>query len=82
MKFTQPVLVQKLEDEYIEEFSGRASVTPSVAGQLLVKRDDSRIMSMEKTTRYRPATATLMYIMQYSRPEIYNTRHRQTIYMK
>ena len=32
VKFTQPVLVQKLQYEYIEELGGRALMTPAVAG--------------------------------------------------
>ena len=38
VKFTQPVLVQKLEDGYNLP-SGKASKTPAVAGQTLVKGD-------------------------------------------
>ena len=60
VKFTQPVLVQKLQDEYIEELSGRALMTPAVAGQILVKEDGSGTISEEKATRYWSATATLM----------------------
>ena len=45
VKFTQPVLVQKLQDEYIDELGGRASMTPAVAGQILVKGDGSGTIS-------------------------------------
>ena len=81
-KFTQPVLVQKLEDEYIEELSGRASMTPAVAGQILVKGDGSGTISEEKATRYWSATTTLMNIIQYLRPEIYNATRGQSRHMK
>ena len=60
VKFTQPVLIQKLADEYIEDISGKASLVPAVAGQILVKGDGSGGISKEKATRYRSATATLM----------------------
>ena len=74
--------MQKLQDEYIEELGGRTLMAPAVAGQILVKGDGSGIISEEKATTYRSATATLMYIMQYSRPEIYNATRGQLRHMK
>ena len=82
VKFTQPVLVQKLKDEYIVDINGRSSMVPAVAGQILVKGDGSGGISEEKATKYRSATATLMYIMQWSRPDIYNATRGQSRHMK
>ena len=76
-KFTQPVLVQKLEDEYLENNDGKAPKTPAVAGQIMVKGDVSRTMDEKETAVYRSATETCMCIMRWSRPDIYNvTRGR------
>ncbi len=41
-----------------------------MAGQVLVKGDGSG--TLERATKYRSGTATCMYMMQWSRPEIYN----------
>ena len=77
VKFTQPMHVQKLEDNYPESMGGKAPKTPAVAGQILVKGDGSGTMEDSKTTVYRSATAAYMYIMQWSRPDIYNATHGQ-----
>ena len=82
VKFTQPVLVQKLKDEYIVDINGRSSMVPAVAGQILVKGDGSGGISEEKATKYRSATATCMYIMQWSRPDIFNATRGQSRHMK
>ena len=72
MKFTQPVLVQKLEDEYNLP-SGKASKTPAVAGQTLVKGDGSGTVGDHEAVEYRSGTATTcMLVMQWLRPDIYN----------
>ena len=70
--FTQPVIVQKLKDEYITE-GGRASKTPAVAGQVLVRGDGSGTVEDKDATVYRLGTATYMYVMQWPRPDIYNS---------
>ena len=71
VKFTQPVLIQKLEDEY-ELTGGSASRLPAMAGQVLIKGDGTGIVDREWVKRYRSATATCMFIMQWSRPDVYN----------
>mmetsp|Transcript_12683 Transcript_12683/g.27423 ORF Transcript_12683/g.27423 Transcript_12683/m.27423 type:complete len:222 (-) Transcript_12683:2590-3255(-) len=71
VKFTQPVLLQKLEDDYNLP-SGRAPKTPAVAGQVLVKGDGSGMVGAKDVTIYRSGTATIMYMMQWSGPEVYN----------
>jgi hypothetical protein len=68
-KFTQPVLIKKLTDEY-EVPDGPVSKTPAVAGQVLVKGDDDP--ETQDTKMYQPATATCMFMMQWSRPDIFN----------
>jgi hypothetical protein len=70
VKFTQPVLIKKLTDEY-KVPDGPVSKTPAVAGQVLVKGDDDGTTTQD-TTMYRSATATCMFMMQWSRPDIFN----------
>ena len=65
MKFIQPVLVQKLKDDYLESMEGKAPKTPAVAGQILVKGDVSDITEDSEATVYRSAIATCMYVMQW-----------------
>ena len=52
VKFTQPVLVQKLEDEY-DLPSGRAPKTPAFAGQVLVEGDGSGMVGAKDATIFR-----------------------------
>jgi hypothetical protein len=72
IKFTQPVLIQKLKDEFDLPDGGTPPRTPAVAGQVLVKGDGSGTLDGLESTKYRSGTATCMFIMQWSRPEIYN----------
>ena len=65
VKFTQPVLVQKLKDEYLESMGRRAPKTPAVAGQILVKGDGSGTIEDSEATVYRLATTTCMYVIQW-----------------
>jgi hypothetical protein len=70
IKFTQPVLVKKLKDEYnVPE--GPVSKTPAVAGQVLIKGDDAGTEPND-AKMYRSATATCMFMMQWSCPDIFN----------
>jgi hypothetical protein len=71
IKFTQPVLIQKITDEY-KVPDGHASKTPAVAGQVLVKGDGDGTVSDEQARMYRSAVATCMFMMQWSRPDIFN----------
>ena len=68
----QPVLVQKLEDEYLENNGEKALKTSAVAGQILVKGDGSGTTEEREFTLYQSANATCMYIMQWSRRDIHN----------
>ena len=72
VKFTQPVLVQKLKDEFDLPAGGAAPKTPAVAGQVLIKGDGSGTLGGQRATKYRSGTAVLMFMEQWSRPDIYN----------
>ena len=80
VKFTQPVLIQKLEDEY-ELTGGSTPRLPAIAGQVLIKGNGTGIVDGEHVKRYRSATATCMFIMQWSRPDIYNAVRSLSRYM-
>ena len=71
VKFTQPVLVQKLEDEF-DLPSGKAPKTPATAGQVLVRGDGSGAIDGKESTKYRSGTALCMFMMQWSKTDIYN----------
>jgi len=71
IKFTQPVLIQKLSDEY-KVPEGPASNMLAVAGQVLVKGDGDGTVSNEKVKMYRSTVATCMFMMQWSNPDIFN----------
>ena len=66
------MLVQKLVDEYHVEVGAKPPTTPSNAGLVLVKGDGSRPLDEKATTEYQSAMATCMYMMRWSRPDIYN----------
>ena len=72
VKFTQPVMVKKLGEVYDELPKGRAMRTPAVAGQVLRQGDGSGAIVGRDVTKYRSATAMCMFMMQWSRPEIFN----------
>eukprot|EP00956_Cyclotella_meneghiniana_P014849 scaffold22402_cov46-Cyclotella_meneghiniana.AAC.1 len=81
MKVTQPVLVQKLKDAVGE--SSRKYKTPAMAGLELVRGDDSgAIVDHKQIFQYRSLTAVNMYVMQWSRPEIYNATRGQSRMMQ
>ncbi|KAL7527057.1 hypothetical protein ACHAWF_002020, partial [Thalassiosira exigua] len=71
VKFTQPVLVQKLRDEFNIP-SGAPPKTPAPPGSVLLKGDGSNTLVGKDIKEYRSGTAVLMYMEQWSRPEIYN----------
>ena len=70
IKFTQPVLIQKLNEEYTVP-DGPVSKTPAVAGQVLVKGDGEGTVSLEQSKMYQSATATYMFLMQWYRALIF-----------
>ena len=80
VKFTQPVLINKLCDEY-KVPEGPVSKTPAVPGQVLVKGDDDGTVSAETLKMYWSMTATCMFMMQWSRPDIFNAVRRLARHM-
>eukprot|EP01082_Thalassiosira_pseudonana_P000277 g29.t1 g29 contig1:64548-67487(+) len=71
VKITQPVLIQKLEDEF-DVSTGKAPGTPARPGEVLSKLHGGELLTSAAATNYRSGTATLMFIMQWSRPDIFN----------
>ena len=77
VKFTQPVLMQKLKDEHLESMEGKAHKIPALAGQIMVKGDGSGTMEDREATVYRSGTTNCMYTVQWSRLDIYNVTRGQ-----
>lgn len=84
VKFTQPVLMEKLKEANAEALSvgGAAPRTPAVEGQVLVRGDGSGELGREDAKQYRSNVALMNYMSQWSRPEILNSvrgmaRHMQ-----
>ena len=71
VKFTQPVLVRKLIEEY-KPAQRPASKIPAVAGQVVIKGNDNRAVVEAQAKMYLSATATCMYMIQRSCPDIFN----------
>lgn len=69
-KFTQPVLITKLKEENGLS-RGKIPQTPAKPGQVLIKGNGALLLGAA-ATRYRSLTATMMFMMQWSRPDIYN----------
>ena len=51
---------------------GPVSKTPPVASQVLVKGDGEGTVTSEQIKLYRSATATCMFMMKWSCPDIFN----------
>ena len=62
IRFTQPVLVQKLDEEY-KPPDGPVSKTPAVAGQVLLKCHGKRAVVQDIAN---------MFMMQWSHLDIFN----------
>jgi hypothetical protein len=71
VKFTQPVLIMKINNEY-KITDGPVSKTPAVDGQVLVKGDGQGTVTSDQIKMYQSATATCMFMMQWSCPDIFN----------
>ena len=71
IKFTQLVLIKKLNEEYVVP-NGPVSKTPAVAGQVLVKGEGDGMVSTDQVKMYQSATAACMFMMQWSQPDIFN----------
>ena len=64
VKSTQPVLIQKLEDEF-KLPDGKSPRMPAIAGQVLVHRgNDVKPLNQKETIKYQSGTVLCMYKMQ------------------
>ena len=63
LKFTQPVLVQSLVDEF--ELPNKKPATPAVAGLVLTKGDVDLALSTDMQTKYRSGVVKLLHIMRW-----------------
>ena len=81
IKLMQPVLERKLMEEY-KPSDGPASKTPAVAGQVLSLKDDGDGTVLDANAKTNQlATATNMYMLQRSCPDIFNTVRRLARHM-
>ena len=70
MKLTQPVLIQRLEDEYEIDHCGYAPRTPATPRQVLKPADEDTALSLSDQTTYQSGVNKLIHLMKWSRPEI------------
>ena len=68
LKFVQPVLIQKMSDEF-DLPDGQVS-TPAKPGNVLLKCDEGSMMNGRMMTYFRSGVGMLIHLMQWSRPEI------------
>lgn len=80
VKFTQPVLIQKLKENHTP-IMNRVPMTPAVPGSNLCKGDGTDMLTADQATKYRSLTALIMFIMQWSRPDLYNAGRSLARYM-
>jgi hypothetical protein len=71
VKFMQPVLIKKINDEY-KMSDSLVSKMPEVAGQVLMKGTGEGTVSPKQIKMYDSANATCMFMMQWSCPDIFN----------
>jgi hypothetical protein len=70
MKFTQPVLIQSFEDEFT--LPNYQYKTPGEPHRVLVECKEGCAVNHKKHAVYRKGVGKLLYLMRWSRPEIYN----------
>jgi hypothetical protein len=80
VKFTQPVLLQKLKDNFPIE-DNRIPRTPAAPGSELSKDESSPELSKEEAFKFRSMLATLMHMQQWSRPDILHAVRALARYM-
>jgi hypothetical protein len=80
VKFTQPVLLQKLKDNCPPE-SNRIPRTPAAPGTELSKDESSGELSKEQAFKFRSLLATIMHMVQWSRPDILQSVRALARYM-
>ena len=71
LKFTQPVLLQSLEDEFDIQ-NQQECRTPAEPGSVLRKPPEETLLDREAHSKYRSAVGKLLYLMRWSRPDILN----------
>ncbi len=71
LKFTQPVLMQSYNDKF--ELPKKSYKTPAPAGLVLVAGNKEEALSPAMQKRYCSGTGKAMHVMQYSKPEMYNS---------
>jgi hypothetical protein len=70
MKFTQPVLIQSFEDEFIlPKYNYKV---PGEPHKVLQKCEEGHALNHKKHALYRKGVGKLLHLMRWSRPEIYN----------
>ena len=82
---TQPVKVQKIQDEFGINPAARLPTTPAEPRSTLKKEgdeEDDAIFPESEKVKYRSATAMLLYIMRWSRVETMNTVRKCSRFMK
>ena len=71
LKFTQPILIQSYTDKF--ELLTRMYKTPAQAGSVLVAGEKEEALNPLIQKEYSSGTGKAMHVMQYSKPEMYNT---------
>ena len=69
LKFTQPVLLQSFNNEFI--LPSRSVQTPASPETVLKLGEENELLKGAEIMKYRSGVK-LMHVMQYSQPEIYN----------
>ncbi len=64
LRFTQPVLIQSLPNEF--ELPNGWYTTPATAGNVLTRCEEEEMIESQQQTTYQSGTGKLMYMMQYS----------------
>ena len=82
IKFTQPVLIQSLSDEFNLPEDGPEPLTPTEAGQILMPCKEGEGMNPVGQTKYRSGVGKLLHMMRWSRPDVLNPVREQSRHMK
>ena len=80
IKYTQPVLLQKLKDNWADLLTGKPPRIPALAGKDLSRGDgiDTDTLSPQHTSRFCSGAAINMHMMKSSRPKIFNATRSLT----
>ena len=79
LKFTQPVLIQSFTDEF--NLPSRKFDTPAEQGQVLSASEEGDLLNSTMQRKYQSGVGKLIYLMRWSRPEIYNVVRELTMHM-